>query len=188
MRVIAGSAGGRRLAAPPGRATRPTSDRVREALFSILGPPPEGARVLDLFAGAGCLGIEALSRGAAHATFVDASRPALQTLRKNLADLGMTEVSQVHSGDAVRFAARTAAAGAADLTWVFLDPPYAGNLASQALEALAAGPVLGPGGVVVVEHDRRNPPHLSPGYLVKADCRRYGDTDLSFFRERSHGG
>ncbi|HWM84872.1 MAG TPA: RsmD family RNA methyltransferase, partial [Kofleriaceae bacterium] len=111
MRVIAGRAGGRRLAAPPGALTRPTADRVREALFSILGPPDDDARVLDLFAGAGALGIEALSRGAARAVFVDRSRSALRYLRRNLEELGMAGLSQVHQDHGPRFAARLADGG-----------------------------------------------------------------------------
>src|SRR5918998_6335794 len=98
MRVVAGTHGGRRLATPPGSATRPTSDRVREALFSILGAAVDGARVLDLFAGSGALGIEALSRGAAEATFVERAPAALRALRGNLAALGIE--AAVHAGDA----------------------------------------------------------------------------------------
>lgn len=201
MRVIAGSARGRRLVAPPGSETRPTADRVREALFSILGPPDEGAVVLDLFAGAGTLGIEALSRGAARAVFVDSSRTAARFLRRNLEELGLAKVADVHVDDAVRFAARIG--GKADhpgrssrqiptddvpgrirFSWIFLDPPYAGGLAEAALAALGGGvePVLADGGVVVVEHDRRTPPAQRHGLLVKADCRRYGDTELTFYR------
>ena len=100
MRVIAGELGGRRLATPRGDATRPTSERVREALFSMLGRS-DGLRVLDLFAGSGALGIEALSRGAAHATFVERSAPALAALRANLAALGLGERASVRAGDAL---------------------------------------------------------------------------------------
>jgi 16S rRNA (guanine966-N2)-methyltransferase len=178
MRVIAGSARGRRLAAPPGSETRPTADRVREALFSILGPPDPGAVVLDLFAGAGTLGIEALSRGAGRALFVDRSRTAARFLRKNLEDLGLKDQAEVHVGDATRFAARALG----PFTWVFLDPPYAGGLADAALAALGARPLLTPDGVVVVENDRRSPPGPEHGLLIKADCRRYGDTELTFYR------
>lgn len=181
MRVIAGSARGRRLVAPPGSETRPTADRVREALFSILGAPEPDAAVLDLFAGAGTLGIEALSRGAARAVFVDRSRTAARFLRRNLDDLGFGAASEVHVGDAVRFAGR---GGGIRFSWIFLDPPYAGGLAEAALAALGGGPEppLRPGGVVVVEHDRRTPPADRHGHLVKADCRRYGDTELTFYR------
>jgi 16S rRNA G966 N2-methylase RsmD len=176
---------------------------VREALFSILGAPDDDAAVLDLFAGAGTLGIEALSRGAAKAVFVDSSRTAARFLRRNLDDLGLSAAAEVHVGDAVRYAARLVRLGTGadqsgrssrqmvsdDLpgirfSWIFLDPPYAGGLAEAALGALGGGPEapLAPGGVVVVEHDRRTPPADHHGHLVKADCRRYGDTELTFFR------
>jgi 16S rRNA (guanine966-N2)-methyltransferase len=186
MRVIAGRAGGRRLAAPPGAATRPTADRVREALFSILGPPGEGASALDLFAGAGALGIEALSRGCTRAVFVERSRTALRYLRRNLADLGLIGASEVHQEDAPRFAARLADAGGPAFTWIFLDPPYQTDLGPSALAELGrrAG-LLAPGGVAVLEHDRRRAPLDCYGVLVKADCRRYGDTELSFYRADS---
>ncbi len=183
MRVIAGQWGGRRLQAPPGAATRPTSDRVREALFSVLGDRVAGADVLDLFAGSGALGIEALSRGAARATFVDSSRTALRFLRRNLADLDLADASDVHQDHGPRFAARLAEAGAPAFTWIFLDPPYASDLGAAALVELGRAPGLfAPGAVAVLEHDRRRPPDDRYGALVKADRRRYGDTELTFFR------
>jgi 16S rRNA (guanine966-N2)-methyltransferase len=186
MRIIAGRAGGRRLVAPPGAQTRPTADRVREALFSILGPPDDDARVLDLFAGAGALGLEALSRGAARAVFVERSRGALRYLRRNLDDLGLAEVSEVHQEDAPRFASRLADAGQPRFYWIFLDPPYQSDLGTSALAELGRAELLAAGGVAVLEHDRRRPPHDRYGYLVKADCRRYGDTELSFYRSEPH--
>jgi 16S rRNA (guanine966-N2)-methyltransferase len=188
MRVIAGRAGGRRLAAPPGTATRPTSDRVREALFSILGPPPGGALVLDLFAGAGALGIEALSRGAARAVFVDRSRVALRCVRRNLEELGLADAADVHQDHAPRFAARLADAGGPAFTWIFLDPPYQTDLGADCLAELGrSSDLLAPAGAAVLEHDRRRTPHDRYGVLVKADCRRYGDTELSFYRTDVHG-
>ena len=167
MRVIAGELGGRRLAAPRGVATRPTSERVREALFSMLGAM-DGLRVLDLFAGSGALGIEALSRGAAHATFVERSAPALAALRANLAALGVVERSSVRAGDAL-----AALRGGETYDLVFLDPPYAmvEALAGQLSDALPA--VLAGGARVVSESDRRAPPALA---LPLARERRYGDT------------
>jgi|SRR6188508_874391 len=185
MRVIAGSARGRRLAAPPGSDTRPTAERVREALFSILGPPPGEAGVLDLFAGAGTLGIEALSRGAERAWFADHSRAAARVLRRNLEELGLAGRAEVHVGDATRFAGRLGREGRA-FSWIFIDPPYAAGLADAALAAVAAGHLLAPDGVAVVEHDRRAPPQPAHGLLLKADCRRYGDTELTFYRTGPH--
>lgn len=170
MRVVAGRLGGRRLVAPPGPATRPTSDRVREALFSVLGPAVEGARVLDLYAGSGALGIEALSRGAAAAVFVDRAPAAIAAIRANLDALGIEgDVRRRHAREAVRAAA--ARQEAYDL--VFLDPPYrrAAELGRELSEALPA--VLAPGARVVSESDRRELLQLA---LPLTDERRYGDT------------
>jgi 16S rRNA (guanine(966)-N(2))-methyltransferase RsmD len=169
VRVVAGAHGGRRLIAPPGDATRPTSDRVREALFSILGPV-EGARVLDLFAGSGALGIEALSRGAAAAVFVDRSPRAVAAVRANLGALGIA--ADVRRMEA-RTALRAAAARADTYDLVFLDPPYrhAAGLGRELSDALGA--VLAPHARVVSESDRRAPLELA---LPLTDERRYGDT------------
>lgn len=169
------------LRAPPGAATRPTSERVREALFSILGPPTDEDRVLDLFAGSGGLGLEALSRGAAHATFVDSSRAALEALRHNIASLGMSQRSTVVSGDAVR--AVTSLRPPAPWRWVFIDPPYASDLAVRSASALPAD-AMDARTIVVIEHDRRNAPPEQLGSLLRTDSRRYGDTFLSLYRLR----
>ena len=171
MRVIAGRWGGRRLQAPRGDATRPTSDRVREALFSVLADRVEDARVLDLFAGSGALGIEALSRGAAEATFVDSAPAAIRALKANLDALGAD--AEVRRSDARRFLG-SASVAARHYDLVFLDPPYrlAGRLGSELAAALPA--VLAPGAVVVVESDRRAPLDLEELPLI--DERRYGDT------------
>jgi 16S rRNA (guanine966-N2)-methyltransferase len=170
MRVIAGRWGGRRLQAPPGAATRPTSDRVREALFSVLGDRVAAARVLDLFAGSGALGIEALSRGAAEATFVDSAPAAIRAVTANLQALGAE--AEVRRVDARRFLGGASAA-ARQYDLVFLDPPYrlAGRLGSELTAALPA--VLAPGAAVVAESDRRAPLELG---LPILDERRYGDT------------
>src|SRR5215204_512227 len=154
MRVIAGAYGGRRLQAPPGTDTRPTADRVREALFSILGARVEGARVLDLFAGSGALGLEALSRGAAQVTFVESAPAALAALRANLAALGAG--AEVVRADALRWL-HAASRGARQYDLVFLDPPYrrAAELGAPLSDPLPA--VLAPGALVVAESDRRAP-------------------------------
>ena len=170
MRVVAGACGGRRLIAPRGDVTRPTSDRVREALFSVLGPSVQGARVLDLFAGSGALGIEALSRGAAAAVFVDRAPRAIEVVRANLAGLGIeAEVRRMEA----RSWLRTAFARADAYDLVFLDPPYrrAGELGRELSDGLAA--VLAPGARVVTESDRRSPLELE---LPLGDERRYGET------------
>ena len=170
MRVVAGLYGGRRLVAPAGTETRPTSDRVREAVFSVLGTSVREARVLDLFAGSGALGIEALSRGARSAVFVDRSHKATQALRANLTALGIeAEVRPIEARAALR--AASARREAYDL--VFLDPPYrrAAELGRELSEGLSA--VLAAGARVVTESDRRTPLELD---LPLADERRYGDT------------
>jgi 16S rRNA (guanine966-N2)-methyltransferase len=170
MRVIAGRFKGRRLQAPPGLATRPTSDRVREALFSILGERVPGARVLDLFAGSGALGIEALSRGAAAATFVDNAAPAIRTLEANLRELD-AEATVVRAE--VRRFLGGASRGGRQYDLVFLDPPY--RLAATLGPELSAplGSVLVEGAAVVAESDHRVPLALD---LPLHDERRYGDT------------
>jgi 16S rRNA (guanine966-N2)-methyltransferase len=170
MRVIAGEWRGRPLKAPPGAATRPTSDRVREALFSILAPRIPEARVLDLFAGSGALGLEALSRGALSATFVDDAAAAVRAIEANLNAFGAE--AEVRRADAVRFLAAARRDGA-QYDLVFLDPPYrlAERLAPALSEALPA--VLAPGAVAVAESDRRAPLPLD---LPLHDERRYGDT------------
>jgi 16S rRNA (guanine966-N2)-methyltransferase len=170
VRVIAGQWRGRRLQAPAGASTRPTGDRVREALFSILGPRVQDARVLDLFAGSGALGIEALSRGAAEATFVDSAPAAIRAVTANLEAVGAA--AEVRRSDARRFLGGASAA-ARQYDLVFLDPPYRltrdlGDVLTAALPA-----VLAPGATVVAESDRRAPLALE---LPLLDERRYGDT------------
>ena len=171
MRVVAGRFGGRTLVAPRGSSTRPTSDRVREALFSILGPGPVGgARVLDLFAGSGAMAIEALSRGASDATLVDSSAASVAAIRRNLSALGVH--AEVRRQDALAYL-RGASRDARQYDLVFLDPPYrhAGALGAELSAAL--GPVLALDARVVSESDRRAPLELA---LVLLDERRYGDT------------
>jgi 16S rRNA (guanine966-N2)-methyltransferase len=180
MRVVAGRFGGRRLQAPRGRHTRPTSDRVREALFSMLGPL-DGARVLDLYAGSGALAIEALSRGAAAATLVERDARAVAVIRANLdaLELGPEEARVVHATAARAVQDASARGDAYDL--VLLDPPYRespglGRELSQALPA-----ILAPAARVVAESDRREPLELA---LRLVSERRYGDT---LIRIHQHG-
>jgi 16S rRNA (guanine966-N2)-methyltransferase len=170
VRVIAGRYGGRELTAPRGRATRPTSDRVREALFSILGERVAGARVLDLFAGSGALAIEALSRGAAEATLVDSAGAAITAIRRNLEALGAE--AEVVRAPALRFL-EGARNRARQYDLVFLDPPYrqASALGRELTDALQ--PLLTGHARVVTESDRRSPLRLE---LELLDQRRYGDT------------
>jgi 16S rRNA (guanine966-N2)-methyltransferase len=172
VRVVAGRLGGRRLAAPPGRGTRPTSDRVREALFSTLGPLG-GERVLDLYAGSGALAIEALSRGAGSALLVERDPRAVAVIRANLEALGLAEPEAiVHAGPA-RTALENASRRGDTYDLVFLDPPYrsAPELGRELSAAL--GPLLAAGGRVITESDRRAPLALD---LPLTHERRYGDT------------
>jgi 16S rRNA (guanine966-N2)-methyltransferase len=169
VRVIAGSRRGARLIAPRGRDIRPTSDRVREALFSILYDI-QGCMVLDLFAGSGALAIEALSRGAAAATLVDASPVAIAVIRRNLEAVGLQ--ADVHAGGALVFLER-ARRVARQYDLVFLDPPYRHASALGAGLAAALAPVLAPDARVVCESERHQPLELE---LPLLDERRYGQT------------
>jgi 16S rRNA (guanine966-N2)-methyltransferase len=180
MRVIGGRLGGRGLKAPKGRVTRPTSDRVRESLFALLGGV-EGASVLDLFAGAGGLGIEALSRGAWRAVFVERDAVAVRTLKANLAALGIEEAAaEVRRADALQ-ALRSARAREETYDLVFIDPPYsqAHDLGPELSAVLP--PLLRPAARVVVETDRRAPLQLT---VVLERERRYGDTSIRIHRHQ----
>jgi 16S rRNA (guanine966-N2)-methyltransferase len=174
MRVIAGEYGGRRLKVPPGVRTRPTAERVREALFSILGDV-EDLRVADLFAGSGALWIEALSRGAEHATFVERDPGAIGILNFNLAALGIVEGVEVFEWDALRWL--DTVAGSFEFDLLFVDPPYssAPRLAKPLTQLLPG--VLSPTATIVTESDKRDPLVLD---LPLDDERVYADTRIAF--------
>ena len=177
LRIIAGEAKGRPLAAPKGMDTRPTLDRVRESLFSILMGRLEGASVLDLFAGSGALGLEAISRGAARAVFVDQARAAQQAVAKNLAALGFSGRGTLLRCDYRAALSRLSKEGARfDL--VFLDPPYRMADAKGMLETLRASGVLTGDALVVYEHARTDAPDET-GWR-RGDQRVYGDTAITF--------
>jgi 16S rRNA (guanine966-N2)-methyltransferase len=179
VRVVAGRFGGRTLRAPPGRETRPTSDRVREALFSMLGDV-EGARVLDLYAGSGALGLEALSRGAATVTLVDSARAAQTAIAANIAALGAGPPEATLVRAPARSALRDASERGEAYDLVLLDPPYrdAPGLGRELSQSLVR--VLAPGGRVVAESDRRAPLDLTG--LTLTHERRYGDTLIRILR------
>ena len=175
MRIIAGSRKGARIFAPKGRDTRPTGDRVREAVFNLIGPV-DGMEVLDLYAGSGAMGLEALSRGAVHATFVESDREAAQTIVRNVEKLGL-EAATVLREDAARRLASDAASGRRyDL--VLIDPPY--RMLPGVLPMLAANlpAVLAPAGLVVVESDSHEEPELP---LPLRTSRRYGSARVTVF-------
>lgn len=164
------------MKAPPGDAARPTSDRVREALFAWLGSV-EGARVLDAYAGSGAVGIEALSRGAASAVFLERAGPSLRTLHGNLRSLDLEAACRVMSGEALASIRRLGREGDRfDL--VFIDPPYASGEGERALAAVVSAGILAPGGTLVVEASRRHPFAAGAGLLTLEE-RRYGDTTLT---------
>ncbi len=179
MRVVAGRLGGRPLAAPKGAATRPTSDRVREALFNILahgkfdGWSLTGAIVLDACCGTGALGCEALSRGAAHATFIDKDAEAVTLARANLKAIRAEARGRVERGDVMHPPRPDKPA-----SLVFLDPPYGENLASPMLEALQRAGWIAPGAVVCVELGPRDSFTAPPGF-VEHDRRKYGKTTIA---------
>lgn len=173
MRVIAGTARGVPLRAPRGAGTRPVTDRVKETLFGILGDRVPGARVLDLYAGSGALGIEALSRGAAHAAFVERGREAVASIRHNLERTGLAAQASVHAGDVMRYLRNAEAR----FDLVFLDPPYAERAILAPLERLV--PLLAPGAGVVVKHFWRTEVPVPPG-LARWRERRFGETALTF--------
>jgi 16S rRNA (guanine966-N2)-methyltransferase len=180
VRVIAGALGGRRLVAPKGGRTRPTADRVREALFSILGPV-EGLDVLDLFAGSGALGLEALSRGAASATFVDRSQAAVGAIRANAGMLGDPSRVRVLPID-WRAALRAEARAGRRFGLCLIDPPY--SLLPRILGGLGTElePVLAPDATVVVESAAGVPVELEDLDVVTRTDRTYGDTQIAVLR------
>src|SRR6202050_3405563 len=178
MRVVGGRLGGRTLAAPKSQAIRPTADRLREALFNILihayGDPVSGARVLDLFAGTGALGIEALSRGAAFALFVDDGTEARALLRENTATLGLGGVSRIFRRDATKLGA---AHPLEPFSLAFLDPPYGKGLAEQALVSARAGGWLMPDALIVVEEAKKSA-FAAPAGFAEIERRAYDDTEF----------
>ena len=186
VRIIGGIHGGQRIVAPSGRATRPTSDRAREALFSRIEAVTEGvpeAPVLDLFAGSGALGMEALSRGATHATFIERDPMALTALRANVDRLGLTAVSTVVAGDALKRAKRGAVPGG-PFALLFLDPPYRIDKSEvrQAIEDLMGADLLLQHAVIAWEHSSDDEVEWPPGLLEDLGSRRYGDTTIALAR------
>lgn len=180
MRVVGGDFRGRTLRAVPGRSTRPTADRVRQSLFDLLGQRCDGLRVLDLYAGTGALSLEALSRGAAHATLVEQDAKAAQVIQRNAEELGCADRCTLMRDGVAR--ALPQIEGPFDL--VFSDPPYALQAAQETLDALARLGLVAPQGRVVLERDRREPGPAAPEGFELAGERRYGDTAVLIARRR----
>lgn len=182
MRVIAGKYKSRRLDAPPGMQTRPTSDRLRETLFNVVAPSIEGSVWLDLFAGSGAIGIEALSRGARSVYFIEAAGAAVRTIRKNLHTLEIEDGAEVIERDAAT-ALRMLDSQAATCDFVFLDPPYRkmGDY-EQVLGFLSQSQLLASQSQVIAEHDKHFDPGNEFGSLRRHRILRQGDAVLSFYR------
>lgn len=185
MRIVSGEFRGKALTAPPGSATRPTSDRARQAVFNILehaawGPDMDGVRVIDLFAGSGALGFEALSRGAAFCLFVETDEAARGAIRQNVDALGLFGRTRVHRRDATDLGQRPGGDGPA-FGLAFLDPPYAKGLGEVALARLAEGGWLAPEAIVVFERGSSEPGFSVPGF-EELDARDYGAARVHFLR------
>src|SRR5215470_4481383 len=186
MRVIAGTYRSRILESLKGLALRPTSDRLRETLFNVLGPGVAGSRFIDLFAGTGAIGIEALSRGAAEVVFVESQASAVALIRRNLESLGIQKGATVIATEALRGLEKLAygkKAKRASYDYIFLDPPYAAaNDYARVLESLGSGSFLAPGAIVIAEHRRTFELPEETGALQCYRVLKQGDAALSFYR------
>jgi 16S rRNA (guanine(966)-N(2))-methyltransferase RsmD len=187
VRIIAGAFKGRRLVTPRGETTRPTADQVRIALMDTLTPRLPDARVLDLFAGAGGVGLEALSRGAAHATFVERDARAVTALRANVEALGVGALTRVRRGDVLRELTALYRAGER-FDIVFLDPPYDAALVETTLQSLGGGGLLLSEGLVIAQHFTKRAPAATIGALATFRTRRFGETTLTFYRATASPG
>ena len=184
MRVISGTAKGRKLASFRGDRIRPTADRVKEALFNIITSnfgPIDGKTVLDLFSGTGNLGIEAVSRGAAKAVFVDEAPGSISVLRKNIETCGLSERAEVLR-TSVLHGTRFLSKRGESFDLVFLDPPYEKGLVEETLKAIVTDGIINDGAVVIVEHSLRETPSDEYEGLTLTDRRKYGDTEISFYQ------
>lgn len=189
MRIVGGSAKGRRLCAIKGFSIRPTSDKVREAVFNILGAEFHYKNVLDLFAGTGAMGIEALSRGAEKVTFIDKDASAIKMVNKNLDICGFADKAKVIKMDVILFLEQKPSAfslqpKAFDL--IFIDPPYAAGLTGMALEMIDKNKILADSGVIVSETSKRAAIDAKLSGLQEFDKRQYGDTVLRFYKNSPH--
>ncbi len=184
MRVISGTARGRRIQAPRGRQTRPTSDYLREVLFNLLAQEVSGRTFLDLYAGTGAVGIEALSRGATRAVFVERDRSALVTLRRNLEASGFLDRSEVVPMEVLRYL-RRAASASRRFDLIFLDPPYQRVDAAAALSLIASTGLLAPAGVAALERSMKSASIPTPEGLAHVREIRHGDSVLRLYRREA---
>jgi len=180
LRVISGFLGGRKIAAPKGLNTRPTSDRVKESLFNILGNFTYEKRVLDLFAGSGALGIEALSRGADFCCFVDKDSSSIKSIKENIQVFGLQSKSEVYQMNYSQ-ALEAFASSNTSFDLIFLDPPYLKNLVNITLKELMNCNILRKGGLIVAEHSKKDNVDVNMQNLIIVKQRQYGDTVLSFY-------
>ena len=181
MRIITGKARGLKLTTPKNMDVRPTSDRVKESLFNIIGTKIVGTHVLDLFAGTGNLGLEAWSRGAAKIVFIDESQASLQLVRSNIAKAKAEKETTVIKGNAVKVIADLAARGER-FDFIFCDPPYNKGLPAQIIEQVAKYDIVAPGGYLVVEHSQHEILPELPLKLEIIRSEKYGETLISFLR------
>lgn len=180
MRVVAGSAKGKNLKSVPGSGTRPILDRVKTALFDILRPSIEGRQVLDLFAGSGSVGIEALSQGAAHCVFTDTAKTAIETIRANLENCDLSAQAEVRNQDAFTYLRNTKKV----FDLIYVAPPQYKGLWVEALHCMAERPaLLSSIGMVIVQIDPREYEQLRLSAFLQSDLRRYGNTQLVFFQK-----
>lgn len=182
MRVITGKAKGRRLKAPKGMNTRPTSDRIKEALFNIIGDSLIDRKILDLYAGTGAIGIEALSRGSDSAVFVEKSPHVVKIIRANLELTGLAEKAEIICQD-VNYAVGVLASQGRTFDIIFLDPPYLRSLLQKSIEALVQQDIISPGGLLIAESSNLDTLSEQYGSLRAFRKERYGDTILSFYQE-----
>lgn len=186
MRIIAGNFKGRKLCSPKGCRTRPTSDRVREAIFSIIGNRVEDSRVLDLYSGTGAMGLEALSRGAEHAVFVEKDPAAVQCIKVNIDRCGCPERTAIVNSQVLSFLGTARMWKGFKL--VFADPPYEGDLGTLTLKAISKNAKPLKRCLIIVEHGPDNPPGHDPENFHLVDSRKYGNTGVTFFEFQSNTG
>ena len=179
MRIISGTSKGKKLRSLRGQAIRPTSDRVKESIFNILGQEVDGKYILDLFAGTGNLGIEALSRGATRTVFVEKERSAIDLIKKNLSHCGFEDRVHIMTGEVER-AIRLLHRKGEVFDFIFMDPPYRRGLVQKTLGILQTEPLHHEDSILVIEHDRREPLSESMEEWVLLRKRRFGDTVVSF--------